>query len=130
MDNKVAFVGYGNRHSHITFSHPLKEAGFEIDHIPTAQEALGKLEETCFSIVVLNSVFPDGKKGSEALKEMRNLCPHSKYIIATRNVTLGSSIDAIKSGAADYIGLPIEKDYAQKVIEDSFKKTESMEEIE
>lgn len=68
------------------YAHALKKAGYEVDVISNGAEALTKLKQTVYDVVLLDIMLPD-KTGVEILNELRGPrgdgLPHTKIIVTT-----------------------------------------------
>jgi two-component system NtrC family response regulator len=72
-------------------------------------EAISRVQEGNFDLVLLDYKMP-GKTGLEVLKEIKQINPEIDLIMMTAYGTIETAVDAMKSGAADYITKPIELD--------------------
>jgi signal transduction histidine kinase len=72
----------------------------------TAAEALARDDWPAFAAVVLDRKLPDGS-AEELLPKLRQLAPQAAVIIVTGYADVGSTIAALRLGAADYILKPI-----------------------
>ena len=68
------------------YAHALKKAGFDVEVISNGAEALAKLKQTVYDVVLLDIMLPD-KTGVEILNELRGPrgdgLPHTKIIVTT-----------------------------------------------
>ncbi len=78
------------------------EESIEIDWVVDLSSALKKLETNRFSIVLLDLSLPDSIH-LDALKKLRLIYPHIPIIILTGLDDKGVAIEAVKSGAQDYL---------------------------
>lgn len=85
----------------------LEEEGFEVDTAADGKEALEKITETTFDLVITDIKMPniDGitliEKGSE-------ISPDTFFIIITAYASVKTAIDALRHGAYDYLIKPLE----------------------
>ncbi|MDH4288332.1 MAG: sigma-54 dependent transcriptional regulator [Aquincola sp.] len=84
----------------------LGKAGYPVDSAASAAEALAKLEQTPFD-VVLSDVFMPITDGIELVKLSRARGHAATFIMITAFASVDSAIDAIKAGAWDYITKPV-----------------------
>jgi len=68
-------------------------------------EALSKIQEEDFDVVVLDVLMP-GKNGIETLREIKSLKPLVNVIMLTGHATVETAIDGMKAGAFDYLMKP------------------------
>ena len=73
----------------------------------TAEEGLSLLEKTSLDIVILDLQLP-GMSGLEAIKHFRNFDPNISVIIATAYATMASAVEAMRSGACDFLRKPLD----------------------
>ncbi len=82
--------------------------GWGYDHIEasTIKEALDQFENEHPLIVLQDIHLPDGS-GLDALREYKSRHPQSIIIMMTGNILLDDTISALRGGAYDFIGKPI-----------------------
>ncbi len=81
--------------------------GYEVAWELTAQGALEHLARADFD-VVLTDLNLRGKSGLELCSEVHNLRPDVPVIVITAFGSLATAVDAIRSGAYDFVAKPIE----------------------
>ena len=83
----------------------LRERGKEVRALPCAEEAFALLDAgEPFDLVILDlDLGPGRMDGASALPLLRRDRPELPVIILTGNATIEGAVDAIKSGAADYL---------------------------
>lgn len=79
--------------------------GYECLSAPSAVEALAKLDQIPFDLVICDVKMP-GKSGLELLQETREKHPDTAVIMATAVAELSTAIDSLKMGAHDYVLKP------------------------
>jgi two-component system response regulator AtoC len=88
----------------------LKEAlqswGFESIEAGSVKEALIRFNESLPAAVLLDIDLPDGS-GLDVLREMKREQPDAIAIMITGNVQVDNTISALRGGAYDFIGKPI-----------------------
>lgn len=89
-----------------SLSEVLRLEDYQVKTAGTGEEALIALREESFDLVLLDIRMP-GIDGVEAMHEITKLHPSTRIILITGYGTLDSSIEAIRSGAHDYILKPI-----------------------
>ncbi len=83
----------------------LRGAGYETDEAASGQAAVGKAENGDFDVVLLDMIMPKGG-GSETLIDLKKISPRSRVIMMTAFATIGNAVEAIKTGACDYLSKP------------------------
>lgn len=83
----------------------LTDAGFSTTSAANGEQALDKLAEESFALVVLDSIMP-GMGGMEVLPQLKRNYPKVKIIMLTAFSTVDSAVEAMRKGADDYIAKP------------------------
>jgi DNA-binding response OmpR family regulator len=83
----------------------LTGARYHPEEAASGKEALEKAASGDFDIALLDLMMP-GMSGTETLAELRRISPKTKVIMITAFATVNNAVDAIKSGASDYISKP------------------------
>src|SRR5262245_47748368 len=84
----------------------LRGWGFEPVEAATAGAALTSFEAEPFAAVLLDINLPDGS-GLDVLRKLRQREPEAVIIMITANVLVDETIAALRGGAYDFIGKPI-----------------------
>jgi len=84
----------------------LTEEGYQVRVVGSGEEALKACSEGMFQVVVMDLVLPD-IMGTEVLARVRERDPDIAVIMVTAYASMESAIQALKSGAYDYIKKPI-----------------------
>ncbi|HLO90460.1 MAG: sigma-54-dependent transcriptional regulator [Chloroflexota bacterium] len=96
-----------------TFSLMLKtflgNKGFEVSEVYSANKALKILKEQKFDVVLSDFRLPDFD-GLELISEIHKIIPAMPIILMTRYGDIRSAVNAIKSGAYDYVTKPVNPD--------------------
>ncbi|MDP4299118.1 sigma-54-dependent transcriptional regulator [Leptothrix discophora] len=87
----------------------IAKAGYAVDSAASAQEALTRLDQTPYD-VVLSDVFMPVMDGIELLRRARERGHAATFIMVTAFSSVDSAIDAIKAGAWDYITKPVRRE--------------------
>ncbi len=99
-----------------SLSRALTTRGHDCIHVTTAEEGIKLLEQMPIDIVLLDIQLP-GMSGLEAVKHVRNIDPNISVIIATAYATMASAIEAIRSGASDFLRKPLDTEEVALAIE-------------
>ena len=83
----------------------LDNAGYSNDMAGSANQAMQKLGEQKFDVVLLDFMMP-GIDGINALGEFKKISPNSKIIMITAFASIENAVVAIKKGASEYISKP------------------------
>jgi DNA-binding NtrC family response regulator len=87
----------------------LEEEGFAADAADDFASAVKLLDEYRYEVVVVDMKLPDGN-GIDILEELKKRSLDTSVIVTTAYATIGSSVDAMKRGAEDYLAKPFTGD--------------------
>lgn len=93
----------------LTIREALRSWGYDICEADSIKTALVVLEQEHPSAVLLDINLPDGS-GLDLLREVRVRYPHTVVVMITANVQVEDTISALRGGAYDFIGKPINLD--------------------
>lgn len=85
----------------------LTNIGHQCDVACNGDETLSKIAAEQFDLVLLDISMP-GKSGTEVLRELQTQCPDTAVIMVTAIADINIAIDAMRSGAYDYLVKPID----------------------
>ena len=87
----------------------LASEGYAVEAVASGEEAVALSEDVSFDLFVLDLYLP-GQDGLATLRSLRNRSPDAPSIIITAHGTIPSAVDAIKSGAVEYLTKPFRAD--------------------
>ena len=96
----------------------LEEDGYQVETAEHGEEALHRIGEVEFGVVVLDLRLP-GKDGLQVLREARAQIPGLKGIIITAYPSVETAVEAMKIGAVDYLPKPFAPDALERLIEET-----------
>ena len=85
----------------------LSAEGYEIHKAGDGQEAIGLVEERFYDLLLMD-VRMSKVGGIEALKAIKKISPGIPVIIMTAYASVNTAVDALKSGAYDYLTKPLD----------------------
>ena len=85
----------------------LTEDGFEVTAAASGEEALKLLQKRAFALVITDIVMP-GISGIDLLRKIKKRFPATEVIIITSQASLDTAVEALRSGAYDYLFKPFE----------------------
>jgi DNA-binding NtrC family response regulator len=88
-------------------SEDLGEEGYSCVTADTGEDALKRLSEDNFDVVLLDLKLP-GMSGMDVLKEAKSIYPGVAVIVVTAAGDAQTAVEAMKIGAVDYITKPFE----------------------
>jgi len=83
------------------------EAGHDVDEAPNGNAAIERLHEGFYDVVV-SDLKMGGSTGIEVLKTTKSLHPNTAVILMTAFGTVSTAVEAMKSGAFDFVQKPFE----------------------
>lgn len=88
-----------------TVGEDLKEEGYKVTTAGSGEEAVQKLSEDHFDLVITDLMM-EGLDGIQVLKQAKKINPETAVLILTGYGALSTAIDALRLGAADYLLKP------------------------
>jgi DNA-binding NtrC family response regulator len=85
----------------------LADAGHDVEQAPNGNAAIEKLHEMAFDVLV-SDLKMGGSTGLEVLKTAKTLHPTCAVILMTAFGSVSTAVEAMKSGAFDYVQKPFE----------------------
>ena len=85
----------------------LSAEGYEIEQAGNGQAAIDAIAEKFYDLVIMDIRMPE-IGGIEALKQIKSISPGIPIIIMTAYASVGTAVDALKSGASDYLTKPLD----------------------
>jgi DNA-binding NtrC family response regulator len=98
-----------------------KEDGYTVDSAENAVEALKKLQQQKWQILLLDIKMP-GMDGMELQKRIREIDPTAIIIFITAHASVDTAVQALKAGAFDYITKPIDPDHLSHLVANAIKQ--------
>src|SRR5262245_23224613 len=94
----------------------LTRRDFEASVAPSGEAALETLKQADFDLIVLDHHLP-GMDGVEVLRAVRQLAPTTGVVMVTAHGSVKTAVEAMRSGAADYLTKPVDLDELTVVLE-------------
>ena len=111
------------------FSYLLQKKGYGVLTANSGHEALERLQERRFNVALVDLKLPD-LNGIEILREIKKVQPACEVIIITGYSTVKSAVEAIQSGAFDYVEKPFgDIDEMEKLLERALDVRAEMERL-
>jgi len=98
-----------------TISTFLELEGYEVDAVASTREALDRLREITYPIVI-SDIYLDERTGIDVLKTARQQNPECAVILMTARGSMETVMSATQHGAFDYVAKPFEIDTMLQVI--------------
>jgi len=84
----------------------LKDQGYSGEAVASGEDALARMAERSFPVVVTDLNMPGGQTGLDLIGVIRHRFPETLCVLITAYATLDTSIEALKCGAYDLIQKP------------------------
>ena len=94
----------------------LRAEGYCVATAGSGKEALTRIEEQEFDLIVADLVMP-GMSGLEVLERSRSIAPAVGVILITGHATVETAIEALRKGAFDYLQKPFQLDALASCVE-------------
>ncbi|MBI3194726.1 MAG: sigma-54-dependent Fis family transcriptional regulator [Ignavibacteriae bacterium] len=98
-----------------------REDGYIVGAAANAAEALRLLQEQRWHIILLDIKMP-GMDGMELQQRIRDIDAHAIIIFITAHASVDTAVQALKSGAFDYITKPIDPDHLSHLVANAIKQ--------
>ncbi len=105
-----------------------QKEGYSVSTASRGKEALDKMRSERFHVVLTDMIMPGEVDGLDILKTARTLQLESQIILMTAYGTIETAVEAMKSGAYDFITKPIRKVQVTKTVERAMEKMSLLEE--
>ena len=101
--------------------------GFQIATAFTGEQALEKIKEYNYDVVILDIAMP-GMDGLEALKKIKDIKPLTEVIMLTGHGTCEIAIEGMKRGSFDFLLKPVKTDELVEKINKAYSRKFETEE--
>ncbi|APZ94325.1 sigma-54-dependent transcriptional regulator [Fuerstiella marisgermanici] len=116
-----------DRHIQNAMADYLRSLGHRTETASTCTDAIERMEEFPFEVVVCDVNLPD-KDGFELLQWSRENAPETSVILLTGFGTIESAVEAIRMGAFDYLTKPVIDEELNLSIERAISQRQLMQE--
>jgi DNA-binding NtrC family response regulator len=99
----------------------LSGLGYSCESAHCSSEAVSKLKETHFDLVLLDLAL-GGESGLDLLQSIKHQHPNLPVVMMTGYGTLENAVQAIKCGALDFLSKPIKTEHLQHLLSQSSSK--------
>lgn len=99
----------------------LRPHGYSVETAANSQDAIQKIREGGFDLILLDVMMPDGR-GIDLLSPIQESDPDIVCIIITGYATVEMAVEAIKLGAYDFISKPFTSEILLMTVEQGLEK--------
>src|SRR5919108_2590108 len=107
----------------------LAESGHDVEEAANGNTAIEKLHDSYFDVIV-SDLKMGGSTGLEVLKTAKQLHPTCAVILMTAFGSVSTAVEAIKSGAFDYVQKPFEVEEMEVKIEKALEMRRMQHQID
>lgn len=104
-----------------SLTHWFEEDGYQVSSAADAFDVLRELEPGKYDIMLVDIKMPK-MSGLELLEKVKSIDPDCIVIIITAYASVPSAVQALKSGAFDYVTKPIDPDELSHLIKNAIKQ--------
>lgn len=90
----------------LTVAKALEAFGVGIGEAATGEEALARIKEKDYGVIILDLKLPGGMDGIEVLRRVREARPDIQIIMISAYGTVDTAVEAMKLGAVDFLQKP------------------------
>ena len=103
------------------------EDGYAVDTAVDAEEAMAKLQQQPYELVLLDIKLP-GMDGMELQQRIKERNPDLPVIMITAYATVETAVQALKAGAFDYITKPFDPDNLSRLVRNAIRQKQLAQE--
>jgi DNA-binding NtrC family response regulator len=108
----------------IAINETLRRSGYSITTAGSGMEALRKLKEKYYQLVITDMRMPE-VSGIDLLRKVKNLAPQTPVILLTAYGTVQNAVEAMKDGAYDYLLKPFSSESLENVVQRALNSNSS-----
>lgn len=117
MSKKKVLIVDDEKNIRTTLAQALEPLGLATDAAVNGEEALGKLAEDQYDVILLDLKMP-GMDGMEVLRQIRQRHTGVRVVMITAHGNVDSAVEAMKLGAVDFIQKPFAPKEIRTMVED------------
>jgi DNA-binding NtrC family response regulator len=93
----------------------LTKEGYFVQEAYNGEQAIDRIQKENFDII-MTDIKMEKKDGFEVLSQAQKICPETSVVMMTAFASVGSAVEAMRSGAVDYITKPFINDEIRMTI--------------
>ena len=100
----------------LLFKKALEKKNYTVHTAQNAEDALQKIKKNKY-LLIFSDIFMGGESGLTLIKKVKKIDLQSKIVIMTAQDTMNNTIEAMQSGAYDYISKPFDFDNVYNLVD-------------
>lgn len=121
MTKRMVLIAEDEQTTRMALQMALVQKGYEVHVAVDGSEAIDKLKQHTFDVVLLDLIMPK-IKGVEVLAVSQELAPYTAFVVFTAHASTETAITALRSGVIDYLRKPASFDVIFEAIERGIAK--------
>ena len=105
-------------------SEAIRDWGYEVAEAGSAAEVLADIDAVPPSAILLDINLPDGS-GLELLRDIKIHQPRASVVMVTANAVFENAVDALRGGADDFLGKPVNLDELHFILDRLIQEKQS-----
>ena len=101
----------------------LGRAGYEVSVAGSGDEAIRRLDESPFDLVLTDLALGSGPSGMDVLHHTKEVRPETVVVMITAHGSEQIAVEAMKGGAEDYVPKPFDNDEIRLVVQRALERT-------
>ena len=101
----------------------LRKQGYEVEQAASGGDALRKIRDGSFDLVLTDLALGDGVSGMDVLRESKAAHPEMPVVMITAHGSEKVAVEAMKAGAEDYVPKPFDNDEMRLVVTRALERT-------
>ena len=107
----------------IALSGLLRREGYEVEMASSGDEAIAKLEDGPFDLVLTDLALGKGASGMDVLRVAKERRAETVVVMITAHGSEKIAVEAMKGGAEDYVPKPFDNDEIRLVVRRALERT-------
>ncbi|MCB9581106.1 MAG: sigma-54-dependent Fis family transcriptional regulator [Polyangiaceae bacterium] len=109
-------------------SYNLRKAGYDVDAVASGEEALARFSPDVHALVITDVRMP-GISGLDVLRSVKVKAPDVPVLVITAYGSVETAVEAMKQGAADFVGKPFNRDHLLLSVERALEGRQLRDEV-
>lgn len=123
MEERKVLVVDDEKNIRMTLEKSLSGAGYEVETAVNGEDALQKMEDENYPVILLDMKLP-GIDGIEVLKKINALDYDAKVIMITGYGNVETAVETMKLGAVDFLRKPFKPEEIKEIVNEVYNRVE------